>query len=64
MAFDYLGDPQERHRFKNLPTTFYLEPEVIDDLVDVGPRLLGEDPQFDRFMREMDGCTSPDTNPC
>jgi len=40
VAFDDLRDPQQRAWFKNLPTTFQLPRETIDNVVDAGHCLL------------------------
>lgn len=56
VAFEYIGAPEERNWFKNLPTTFELPRETIDRLRAVGRRLLGEDPQFQNLMQVLRGC--------
>jgi NTE family protein len=56
VAFEYINDPEERHRFKNLPTNFQLPPETIDELRDMGRKLLSQDTQFQDFLLSVNGC--------
>lgn len=56
VAFEYIGDSDERAWFKNLPTSFELPRETIDRLRAVGRKLLSEDPQFNKLMKELQGC--------
>jgi len=53
VSFDYIASPMERAWFRALPTTFHLERETVDKLRAVGRRLLIEDPQFQRLMKDM-----------
>jgi NTE family protein len=50
LAFDFLEDPEERHFFNNLPTSFNLPDETVDRLRDVGHRLLRESEDFQRLI--------------
>jgi NTE family protein len=50
LAFDSLGDPEERHFFNNLPTSFNLPDETVDRLQDAGHRLLRESEDFQRLL--------------
>lgn len=58
VAFEYIASPEERTWFRALPTTFALEPDVVDKLRKVGRRLLLEDPQFRRLLQELRGVTA------
>jgi hypothetical protein len=49
IGFDMLEDEEERHFFKNLPTTFKLPPETIDRLREVASRLLCKSNVFNDF---------------
>jgi len=40
VSFDAIEDPSERREFMEMPTTFYLPPESIDRLRELGGRLL------------------------
>ena len=52
LAFDNLADPQQRDYFNNLPTSFKLSKEQVDKLIDLGGKLLGEHPEFKKFIAE------------
>ena len=53
VAFDWLEDPQRRRRFSEIPTTFKLPKEDVDDLRDVAAQLLDQDPTFNRLLQEL-----------
>jgi NTE family protein len=53
VAFEYIADREERRWFKNLPTSFALPRETVDRLRAVGRRLLHEDPQFRRLLKDL-----------
>ena len=50
VAFDDLGDAEERDYFNNVATSFDLDDETIDRLIEVGGRLLRESPDFQQFL--------------
>ncbi len=50
MSFDDLGDAEERDFFNGVATSFDLDDEIIDRLIEVGGRLLRESPDFRSFM--------------
>ena len=50
LAFDFLEDPEERHFFNNLPTSFNLPDDTVDRLRDVGRRLLRESEDFQQLL--------------
>ena len=52
IGFDMIEDEEERHFFKNLPTTFKLPLETIDRLRDVASRLLCKSKAFNDFLTE------------
>jgi len=52
LAFDNLADPQLRDYFNGLPTSFKLSKEQVDKLIEVGGKLLGEHPEFKKFVAE------------
>ncbi|HWQ94085.1 MAG TPA: patatin-like phospholipase family protein [Gammaproteobacteria bacterium] len=56
VAFDYIGDAEDRTWFKNLPTSFELPRETVDRLRTVARKLLNEDPNFKKLMKELHGC--------
>jgi hypothetical protein len=53
VAFDFIDDPEQRHRYKNLPTTFALEGEVVDELRATGRSLLEKDGDFRRLLENL-----------
>jgi hypothetical protein len=50
VAFGDLGDLEERDFFNGVATSFDLDDETIDRLIEVGGRLLRESPEFRSFM--------------
>jgi NTE family protein len=50
VAFDDLADAEERAYFNGVATSFNLDDETVDRLVEVGGRLLRESPDFKRFL--------------
>lgn len=52
LSFDGLTDPVESAYFNGLPTSFSLTEEQVRRLIDVGGRLLVENPDFQAFMEE------------
>ncbi len=50
VAFDLLEDPEERHFFNNVATSFNLDDETVDRLIEVGERLLRESPDFQELL--------------
>ncbi len=53
LAFDFLEDPEERHYFNNLPTSFNLPDEAVDRLQEAGRRLLRESEDFQEFLGRL-----------
>lgn len=64
VAFEYIGNDEERAWFKNLPTNFELPRETIDRLRAIGRRLLSEDPQFKHLLKELRGCLPSGAQSC
>ncbi|MBE0557529.1 MAG: patatin-like phospholipase family protein, partial [Proteobacteria bacterium] len=52
ISFDGLPDPQEKAYFNGLPTSFSLTADQIQKLIDVGGRLLADNPDFREFMQD------------
>ena len=44
--FEALSDPDRRNYFLSLPTSFALEKDQVQALIEVGPQLLNESPDF------------------
>jgi NTE family protein len=55
VSFDAIADPRERAEFMNLPTSFVLPPEEIDNLRDMAGRLLRQSASYRKVVREMGG---------
>jgi NTE family protein len=53
VAFDNLSDPDEREFFNNVETSFDLDEEQVDRLIEVGARLLRESPEFSDFIEAV-----------
>lgn len=53
IAFETLADPQERAYFNELPTSFKLDDEQVDRLIEVGRRLLRQSPDFQRLLAAL-----------
>ena len=53
IAFETLQDPQERAYFNELPTSFRLDDEQVDRLIEVGRRLLRQSPDFQRLLAAL-----------
>ena len=53
VAFEILADEEEREFFNNVPTSFVLDDETVDRLIEVGGRLLRESPEFVKLLSEL-----------
>lgn len=51
--FEAIRDLDRRRYFLRLPTNFSLEKEEIQALVDIGPQLLQQSPEFIEFMKSL-----------
>ncbi|MBB3176805.1 patatin-like phospholipase family protein [Variovorax sp. Sphag1AA] len=65
VSFESIPDPEERHYFMNLPTSFVLSDDAVDRLRELGGRLLREAPAFRALRQDMlEGVASrPKANP-
>jgi NTE family protein len=52
LSFDDLADPQLRDYFNSLPTSFKLSQEQVDNLIEVGGKLLEQHPEFQKFLAD------------
>ncbi|MDP2838933.1 MAG: hypothetical protein Q8O11_02670, partial [Syntrophales bacterium] len=52
LSFDGLSEPSEKAFFNGLPTSISLTGEQVEKLIEVGGRLLEENPDFREFMKE------------
>jgi NTE family protein len=53
VGFRAIEDPGERAFFENLPTTLALDDGAVDQLIEVGRRLLRESPDFQALLAEL-----------
>jgi len=53
VAFDFITDKDKRQKFKNLPTTFSLPGKTVDDLNNIGRKLLQEAPDLKSFKSSL-----------
>jgi len=53
VKFDALDDEAERHYFKQLPTSFVLQPEEVDKLRDAARRILTKSKEFQRLVNDL-----------
>ncbi len=55
VSFDGLSDPKERAYFMNLPTSFVLPAEDVDQLRHAAGRLLRGSPEYESVVRDLGG---------
>ena len=55
ISFDAISDPKERAYFENLPTTFVLPAEAVDQLREVAGRLMRQSKEYGTLVRELGG---------
>ena len=53
VKFDALKDESERSYFKQLPTSFKLKPEVVDELRTVAGRIINQDPEYKKLLNDL-----------
>ena len=53
VAFENLADEKERRFFNEVKTSFNLDDETVDRLIEVGGRLLRESPDFQAFLSHV-----------
>jgi len=51
--FDAIEDPARREIFQSIPTTLELPREEVDQLIQVAPELLHQDPEFQLLLRDL-----------
>lgn len=51
--FESIPDPKEREEFLSLPTSFKLEPAIVDKLILKGGELLRQSQEFKRLIQEL-----------
>jgi NTE family protein len=53
ISFDEIDDPEQRVYFMNLPTTFALPPEAIDNLRSMAGTLMRKNPAYQKLLRDL-----------
>jgi predicted acylesterase/phospholipase RssA len=53
VAFEFIVSDEDRHWFKNLPTTFELPRETVDKLRAAGGQILRDDPRFKQLVQGL-----------
>jgi NTE family protein len=53
VSFESIPDEDERRYFKGMPTSFRLSDEQVDQLREVGRRLLRESPDYQDLVKEL-----------
>jgi hypothetical protein len=51
--FEAIADPDRRKYFFTLPTSFSLEKDQVQALIDMGPQLLEQSPEFQEFLQGL-----------
>ena len=52
------GDPEEMGYFNKIPTSFSLEKEQVDMLINTARRLLRKNPEYQKLLQELGADTS------
>ncbi|MEH6582342.1 MAG: patatin-like phospholipase family protein [Halioglobus sp.] len=55
VSFDRVSDPQKRSDLQNLPTSFVLPAEDVDQLREVAGELLRQSPDYQTLLQELQG---------
>ena len=53
VAFDRVKDPELRDRLENLPTSFVLKDEQVDELRQAGREVLESSPEFQSLVNAL-----------
>lgn len=53
VSFDSIKEPERRKFFKNLPTTFTLPEETVNELMKIGKKLLSESKEFQELLNDL-----------
>jgi hypothetical protein len=53
VGFDQIKDQKKREYFLNMPTTFSLKKEEVDDLRGIGPKILDDSKEFQRLLKGL-----------
>ena len=53
LDFDLVNDKQERKYLKSIPTSFALEEEQVDHLIDISNTLLRNSKEYQRLIKDL-----------
>ena len=53
LSFDDIKDPERLEYFNQIPTSFHLEDEQVDSLIEAGGELLRNNPEFQRLLSDL-----------
>ena len=53
VSFERVSDPETRRRLNNIPTTFVLDDQSVDDLIDAARDLLRADPDYEALVESL-----------
>ena len=53
LNFEDIQDPKRLEYFNRIPTSFHLEDEQVDRLIEVGGELLRNNPEFRRLLSDL-----------
>jgi NTE family protein len=62
VALETIPDESERLRFMNIPTSFYLPAEQVDELRQLAARLLANSPEYRRLRRDLNASEASDVH--
>ena len=54
LDFNDIQDPDERDFFNGIPTSFVLEKEQVDHLIELAGKLLRKNPNYQRLLSDLD----------
>jgi len=54
LNFEDINDPERLEYFNQIPTSFHLEDEQVDSLIEAGGELLRNNPEFRRLLSDLD----------
>lgn len=53
MTFDAIKNPAERDFFRGIPTSYTLPAKTVDQLRELGPRLIEESTDYQRLLHDL-----------
>jgi len=54
LSFEDIKDPGQLEYFNQIPTSFHLDDEQVDNLIEAGGKLLRNNPEFRRLLSDLD----------